>query len=198
MATQYEVEHNVQFAETQPRSRRVNMDSFFSLLNRVSDSGTATPHNNPHATPTLPDMANIFRLLQDQMQTLASTAPTAENRTFLMDLVDTLDGDILDPPDRLRGVGQEFLDALDRVGRKTLRADDDCAICKIPYLEDPYCLVVELPCKGAHRFDLECVGPWLRSKGTCPMCREEMGKKKVAAVQEDEDEDEDDMDMIYA
>ncbi|KHO01790.1 Zinc finger, RING/FYVE/PHD-type [Metarhizium album ARSEF 1941] len=172
------------------------MDSFFSLLNRISDSGTATPHNNPHATPTLPDMANIFRLLQDQMQTLASTAPTAENRSFLMDLVDALDQDILDPPDQLRGVSQEFLDSLDRVSRKKLRKDDDCAICKIPYLEDPYCLVVELPCKGAHQFDLECVGPWLRSKGTCPMCREEVGRQKPAVVQDDDEGD--DMDMIYA
>lgn len=171
------------------------MDSFFSLLNRISDSGTATPHNNPHATPTLPDMANIFRLLQDQMQTLATTAPTDENRDFLLELVNTLDQDIYDPPDRLQGVSQEFLDSLDRVNRKKLGKDDDCAICKIPYLEDQYCLVVELPCKGHHQFDLECVGPWLRSKGTCPMCREEMGKKKVVVV---EDDDEDDMDMIYA
>ncbi|TWU77667.1 hypothetical protein ED733_008183 [Metarhizium rileyi] len=193
---QLTVEHNVQFTEAPSRSRRINMDSFFSLLNRISDSGTATPHNNPHATPTLPDMANVFRLLQDQMQTLATTAPTTENRNFLLELVDTLDRDILDPPDRLQGVGQEFLDSLDRVNRKKLGRDDDCAICKIPYLEDQYCLVVELPCKGAHRFDLECVGPWLRSKGTCPMCREEMGKKKTAVVHEDDEED--DMDMIYA
>ncbi|KAK2590957.1 hypothetical protein QQS21_011353 [Conoideocrella luteorostrata] len=196
MASQYEVEHNVRLAEPPSNTRRINMSSFFSLLHRVTDSGTNTPHNNPNATPTLPDVANIFRLLQDQMQTLAATAPTDENRSFLLDLVSSLEDDINDPPTRLEGVGQEFLDALDRVNRKKLGQEDDCAICKIPYLEDQYCLVVELPCKGRHQFDLECVGPWLRSKGTCPMCREEMGKKKAVVV--DNDGDEDDMDMIYA
>ena len=89
------------------------------------------------------------------------------------------------------------MDALDRVDRKKLGKDDDCAICKVPYLEDEYCLVVELPCKGAHQFDLECVGPWLRSKGTCPMCRQEMGKKKEVPVVEEDDE-ESDGDMMYA
>ncbi|KAG5979274.1 hypothetical protein E4U54_006954 [Claviceps lovelessii] len=202
MASQYEVEHNVQFTSSGPSTRRVNMASFFSLLDRVSSSGTTTPHNNPNATPTLPDVANVFRLLQDQMQTLAATAPDHENRSFLLDLVSVLEGDINDPPSRLEGVGQDFLDALDRVSRKTLREGDDCAICRIPYLEDQYCLVVELPCKGRHRFDLECVGPWLRSKGTCPMCREEMGEKKKQKQKTDSVvepvEEDDDMDMMYA
>lgn len=128
---------------------------------------------------------------------LAATAPTNENRSFLLELALLLEGDINDPPSRLGGVDQEFLDALDRVPRRTLRGEDDCAICKVPYLEDQYCLVVELPCEGRHRFDLECVGPWLRSKGTCPMCREEMCKKKVVAPVE-EDGGEDDMDMMFA
>ncbi|KAG6010690.1 hypothetical protein E4U21_005189 [Claviceps maximensis] len=201
MASQYEVEHNVQFAPSTPSTRRINMASFFSLLDRVSSSGTTTtPHNNPNATPTLPDVANVFRLVQDQMQTLAATAPDDDNRSFLLDLVSVLEGDINDPPSRLEGVEQDFLDALDRVSRKTLGAGDDCAICRIPYLEDQYCLVVELPCKGRHRFDLECVGPWLRSKGTCPMCREEMGKKKKesADASVEGDGEEDDMDMMYA
>lgn len=172
------------------------MASFFNLLSQLSEpSGTQTPQHNPHATPTPVDTAALFRLLQDQLQTLHTTAPTEGNRTFLEQLINTLEDDIHDPPTRLQGVSQEFVDALDRVNRKTLGEDDDCAICKVPYLEDEWCLVVELPCKGAHRFDLECVGPWLRSKGTCPMCREEMGKKKEAPV---DDDDEDDEDMMYA
>jgi len=82
---------------------------------------------------------------------------------------------------------------LERVNRKKLGKDDDCAICKVPYLEDVWCLVVELPCKGRHQYDLECVGPWLRSKGTCPMCREELGKKKAPPPVEDDEDDEDPM-----
>lgn len=173
------------------------MASFFSLLNRVSEpSGTESPRNNPHATPTPVDTAELFRMLQDQLQTLHTTAPTADNRDFLEELITSLEADIHDPPTKLKGVSQEFLDTLDRVNRKKLKQDDDCAICKIPYLEDEYCLVVELPCKGHHQFDLECVGPWLRSKGNCPMCREEMGKKKEIPIVEDDEEE--DGDMMYA
>ncbi|OAQ99036.1 hypothetical protein LLEC1_08059 [Akanthomyces lecanii] len=130
-------------------------------------------------------------MLQDQLLTLHTTAPTTENRAFLEQLISSLDNEIQDPPASLKGVSQEFVDGLDRVSRKKLHDDDDCAICKIPYLEDEWCLVVELPCKGRHQFDLECVGPWLRSVGTCPMCREEMMKKKEAPVVQDDEEEED-------
>ncbi|KAI5464637.1 hypothetical protein BGZ63DRAFT_157987 [Mariannaea sp. PMI_226] len=198
MATQYEVEHNVKFSEPRRSGRRVDMASFFSLLNQLSEpAGDETPQQNPHATPTPVDTAALFRLLQDQLATLHTTAPTADNASFLEGLIASLEEDIYDPPTRLRGVSQEFLDGLDRVNRKKLAKDDDCAICKVPYLDDEYCLVVELPCKGGHRFDLECVGPWLRSKGTCPMCREEMDRKKEVPVVED-DEEEEEMDMMYA
>ncbi|CAI6098008.1 unnamed protein product [Clonostachys chloroleuca] len=195
MTTQYEVEHGVSFSEPR-RSRRVDMASFFSLLNQIgSPAGTETPQQNPHATPTPVDAAALFRLLQEQLLTLHNTAPTTDNRDFLEQLISSLEDDINDPPSRLKGVSQEFVDTLDRVNRKKLDKDEDCAICKVPYLEDEYCLVVELPCKGRHQFDLECVGPWLRSKGTCPMCREEMGKKKEIPVADDDEED--DMDMLY-
>ncbi|KAL7791996.1 hypothetical protein V8C37DRAFT_381257 [Trichoderma ceciliae] len=198
MATQYEVEHNVKFAESRRSGRRVDMASFFALLNQLDEpSGTQSPQNNPHATPTPVDTAALFRLLQSQLQTLYTTAPTTDNRTFLEELIASLEDDIHDPPTRLQGASQEFVDMLERVNRKKLDKDDDCAICKVPYLEDEYCLVVELPCQGKHRFDLECVGPWLRSKGTCPMCRDEMGRKKELPIAEDDDEEEDG-DMMYA
>ncbi|KAM4062966.1 ring finger domain-containing protein [Hirsutella rhossiliensis] len=199
MATQYEVEHNVELSEPRRPTRRVDMAPFFALLNMLSSpSGRDSPHNNPHATPTPVDTAALFRLLQDQLHTLHSTAPTPDNRAFLEQLMASLDDDIHDPPAHLRGVSQEFVDTLDRVGRKTLARDDDCAICKVPYLDDEWCLVVELPCKGRHRFDLECVGPWLRSKGTCPMCREDMGSRKRSPVPAAADDEEDDADMMYA
>ncbi|CAJ0547993.1 Ff.00g047470.m01.CDS01 [Fusarium sp. VM40] len=197
MATQYEVEHNVKFSEGRRSGRRVDMASFFSLLDQIAEpSGDQTPQHNPHATPTPVDTAALFRLLQDQLNQLHTTAPTNDNRQFLESLILTLEDDINDPPTRLAGVSQEFLDSLDRVNRKTLKKDDDCAICKVPYLEDEYCLVVELPCQGSHQFDLECVGPWLRSKGNCPMCRQEMGKKKEVPIVEDDEEE--DGDMMYA
>lgn len=172
------------------------MSSFNALLDQISDppaDGTTTPQQNPHATPTPVDSAALFRMLQDQLLTLHTTAPTPENAAFLEGLVSSLEADINDPPTKLRGVDQEFVDSLERVSRKKLGKNDDCAICKVPYLEDEWCLVVELPCKGRHQYDLECVGPWLRSKGTCPMCREELGKKKAPPPVEDDEEDEDPM-----
>jgi hypothetical protein len=158
-------------------------------------------HNNPHAVPNPTDTAALFRLLQDQMGTLATTAPTESNRTFLESLVEALELDVAHPPREIEGVSQEFLDALDRVPRKTLKDDDTCPICAERYLDDPYCLVVEMPCHGSHRFDLECVGPWLRGKGTCPLCRKEVGKRREVEVGDgkgEEEEEEDDMDGLYA
>ncbi|KAF4977001.1 hypothetical protein FDECE_18408, partial [Fusarium decemcellulare] len=46
MATQYEVEHNVKFTEPRRTGRRVDMTSFFSLLNQLAEpSGDQTPQH---------------------------------------------------------------------------------------------------------------------------------------------------------
>src|SRR5688572_15711639 len=98
------------------------MASFFNLLSQIAEpsSTSAEPHHNAHATPTPVDTAALFRLLQDQLQTLHATSPDAGNRDFLEQLITSLEADIHDPPARLQGVSQEFVDALDRVDRKKL------------------------------------------------------------------------------
>jgi hypothetical protein len=72
------------------------MSSFLSLFHQISPntdpSGEEYPHHNPHATPNGADMAGLFRLLQDQMGTLAISAPNEENRRFLQELVESLEG----------------------------------------------------------------------------------------------------------
>jgi E3 ubiquitin-protein ligase RNF115/126 len=35
-------------------------------------------------------------------------------------------------------------------------------------------VVVTLPCPGAHAFHEDCILPWLKSSGTCPVCRYEL------------------------
>ena len=49
----------------------------------------------------------------------------------------------------------------------------DCAVCKEQFslgTEDPdEQVVVTLPCK--HPFHDGCITPWLKSSGTCPVCR---------------------------
>ncbi|KAH9884091.1 hypothetical protein F4778DRAFT_788009 [Xylariomycetidae sp. FL2044] len=206
----YEVEHNISAAKDRPHRRRPDMSSFTSHLHQIStdddndNDDNATPshhnHHHAHAGPTPVDLAALFRLVQDQFATLALDAPTDANRRFLEELATALERDIGAPPDRVPGVSQEYLDALDRVARKALKRDDTCPICAEPHLDDPYCLVVELPCPGRHRYDLECVGPWLQSKGTCPMCRADLTKKKTVVVPKAEDgdeEEEEDVDGLY-
>ena len=51
--------------------------------------------------------------------------------------------------------------------------EKDCAVCKEQFqlgTEDPdEQIVVTLPCK--HPFHQPCIVPWLKSSGTCPVCR---------------------------
>jgi hypothetical protein len=147
------------------------MSTFTSHLHQLTTDPSSS--TTPRAGPTPVDMAGLFHLVQDQLVTLAADAPTQANRDFLASLVEVLERDADSPPDRVAGVDQAYLDGLDRVSRKKLQSDAEgaCPICAEKYLDDPYPLVVELPCHGSHTFDLECVGPWLQSKGTCPMCR---------------------------
>lgn len=95
------------------------------------------------------------------------------------------------------GVSDSYLDSLVRVSRPALQktVDEKCAICACRFLDDEYPLVVELPCPGKHRFDLECVGPWLKLHASCPLCRKDLLKPKepIAKVEEDTEEDFDDM-----
>ncbi|KAI1453207.1 hypothetical protein F4805DRAFT_462038 [Annulohypoxylon moriforme] len=189
----YEVEHNIKAPARPPHKRRPDMSSFTSQLHQIS------PDSDDHSRlgPTPVDAAGLYRLVHDQFATLIQDAPTSENQSFLSGLMSDLEGDIEAPPDHIPGVRQEYLDSLDRVPKKQLKKDDSCPICAEHYLDDPYPLVVELPCHGNHKFDLECVGPWLQSKGTCPMCRKDLTKKKVVDVPKDDEEEEDDVDGLY-
>lgn len=202
MSTPYEVEHNVLPGETGVRApnRRVDMSSFFSFLSQITTepapgSLETERHHNPHAQANPVDTANLLRLLQDQFATLLADSPSADNRTFLQALIQEIDADVSDLP-ALHGVSQDFIDNLDRVSKKALvgpRGQEQCAICACKFTDDPHPLVVELPCNPHHCFDLECIAPWLRSRGTCPMCRRDFVKKKEQVQIEDSEEEYDDM-----
>ncbi|EGF99169.1 uncharacterized protein MELLADRAFT_73436 [Melampsora larici-populina 98AG31] len=94
-----------------------------------------------------------------------------------------------------------------KVDAKTLESEiGECAICKDAFMMEEECM--ELPCH--HIFHSEdCITPWLKRNGTCPVCRfslvkdptddpddvplnaEGSGARDDDAPSEDEDEDED-------
>ena len=54
---------------------------------------------------------------------------------------------------------------------------------------DPYPLVVRLPCHKDHKFDMECIAPWLRLHATCPLDRKDLSKKKPPPPPPKDEED---------
>ena len=90
---------------------------------------------------------------------------------------------------------------LDRVPKTSLKPSQTCPICNNPFLDDKYPLVVRLPCHSTHMFDMECIRPWLRLKGTCPLDRVDFGKqereKAEARRKKPVDDDEEEWDGMY-
>ncbi|CAL3962589.1 hypothetical protein PZA11_000294 [Diplocarpon coronariae] len=192
MANPYEVEHSIK-TSSQSRTRRPDMSSFFNQLSQIEVSST---RHNRHAVPTPVEVAAADRLVQEQYRALLASAPrsNAENAALLESLIAALGEDIEDPPAKVAGVPQSYLDELERVPKRTLKKTETCPICNECFLDDAYPLVVRLPCHATHKFDLECVGPWLRLQGTCPLDRKVLLKKReVPEVEVEEDEDYDEM-----
>ncbi|KAH7346598.1 hypothetical protein BKA65DRAFT_280866 [Rhexocercosporidium sp. MPI-PUGE-AT-0058] len=198
MANPYEVEHNIETSAPKPRTRRPSMSSFFNQLSQIETETLSTPTNNVHSTPTPVDVAAAERLLQEQFRALLSTSEDADPNTHLLEsLITDLDSLITSPPTKVSGVPQSYLDELERVDKKHLKKSDTCPICNEAFLDDKFPLVVELPCHRTHRFDLECVGPWLRLQGTCPLDRKRLVKEKVV-VEKAPEEEEEDYDEMFA
>jgi len=110
----------------------------------------------------------------------------------LRGMIEDLEGRAANPPTKLEGVPDSYLDGLERVPKSMLKKDAACPICSEPFLDDEYPLVVRLPCNDKHLFDLECIRPWLKLNPTCPLDRKELLKKKETPPRDDEEEDYDD------
>jgi len=171
------------------------MSSFFNQLSQIeTESNSSRTHNNPNALPTPVEIAAAERLLQDQFSTLLQISDNPDHGAFLEGLITSVQEQIEDPPEKVSGVPQSYLDELERVPKKALKKNDVCPICAEKFLDYEYPLVVQLPCHKTHKFDLECVGPWLRLQGTCPLDRKDLMKKKeVPKVEKEEEEDYDEM-----
>jgi len=201
----YEVEHNIPTKEEKPeQSRRPDLSTFFSTLELV-DTSDAQAHNNVHAVPQPADIVAAYRSLANAFEVMRGDRgriPGDEDREhtdggdddLLGEMIELLQQSADNPPAELKGCPDSFLDELERVPNKTLNKTDECPICVNPFLEDQYPLVVQLPCHKDHRFDLDCIRPWLKLNSTCPLDRKELYKKKQPPPpEEDGEEDYDDM-----
>ncbi|KAK8210633.1 hypothetical protein IWZ01DRAFT_503706 [Phyllosticta capitalensis] len=180
----YEVEHGIKADEAKPHDggRRPDLSTFYSALDQLDDSREA--RHNPHALPTPADLAALYDMLADAIALMQGSGDTH------IEMIDQLRNLANNPPREVHGVPDSFLDALDRVPKKALKKDDQCNICGLPFLDDPYPLVVELPCHPSHRFDLECIRPWLKINTTCPLDRKDLMKKKTPPPPPPDDDEE--------
>jgi len=204
----YEVEHNIPSTDSRPSNRRPDLSTFFSSLELVDTSDEHT-HHNVHAVPQPENMTAAYRLLANAFQMMAQNRgpqnqdpqnqdPQIAGDDILASMIETLQQSANDPPRELQGVPDSFLDELERVPKKALKKTDECPICCNPFLDDEYPLVVRLPCHKDHRFDLECIRPWLKLNSTCPLDRKLLIKKKEKPVTQKIDDEEEDWDDFYA
>jgi hypothetical protein len=182
------VEHGVDLNAERKQSRRPDPSSFMSMFSQIRDEDSSRPHNNPHATATPVAVRDVILLAMDGYQQIATASINDGHEEFLHQLVETLANQAESA--KIQGVSQEFIDALERVPKIKLKKTDMCPICAELFLNDEHPLVVRLPCHPSHKFDLECIAPWLKLQGTCPLDRKELDKKKkvgpVVPLEDDE------------
>ncbi|KAK2784163.1 hypothetical protein FQN53_008772 [Emmonsiellopsis sp. PD_33] len=234
----YEVEHSTTPASStpnrnnnttpRPAARRPDLSSFFATLSEITPNPSET-RTRPYAVPVPGDVAAAYRSLAEALNIMRHETGdegfpvhdgrdeglgnvTDEDATggagLLSNMISLLLREAEAPPREVEGVGEGFCDALDRVPVSSLKPTQSCPICSNPFLDDPYPLVVRLPCHTSHLFDLECVRPWLRLRGTCPLDRTDFGKKEREKERErverlmkkgngEGDEDDEEWDGMY-
>jgi len=178
----YEVEHNVNLSQAPKRSsRRPDLSTFYATVNETYGEEDS---NNPHTLPTPENVTAAYRLAADAYEIILSEH--GDENPALRAMIDLLDSTATAPPTKREGVSDTFLSELERVPKSKLKKDDCCPICSEPFLDDEYPLVVRLPCHADHKFDLECIQPWLKLNPTCPLDRKELVKKKEPPPVDDE------------
>lgn len=210
------MEHNIKPAEPPKETpRRPDLSTFFSTLSQVDTSGSNAPRNaNSIPEPgqvsaAYRTLAHAFQMMQggrpdEPNSALPTTTTTTTDSPLLSFLVQSLLSDAEDPPRKVEGVSDEYLSGLERIPKARLKPDDSCPICSNAFLEDSHPLVVRLPCKGEHVFDLDCIAPWLKLNPTCPMDRQRLVKSEEEKARERErlrkeaEEEEGEYDDMYA
>lgn len=175
--TSYETEH----AQDSPihsnaPARRPDLSTFFSTLSEIAPDN-AENRTREGAVPVPGDVSAAFRSLAEAFGMMRRDNDNAD--TDLMDsMIEALMSSAERPPTEVKGVDDEYIHNLERVHIKKVKKDADCPICGNAYSEDLHPLIVRLPCHPTHIFDLECVRPWLKLNGTCPLDRADLAKRE--------------------
>ena len=158
------------------RPRRPDLSTFFSTLSQITPD-SSVPRNREHAVPVPNEISAAFRTLADAFGVMRQDSEGADGE-LLDSLIESLMTSAERPPREVEGVDEEYIADLERVNIKKMKEDADCPICGNPFSDDPHPLIVRLPCHPTHVFDLECVRPWLRLKGTCPLDRVDLAERQ--------------------
>ncbi|KAI5963403.1 hypothetical protein KGF57_001281 [Candida theae] len=197
----YEEEHNI--TRTQPvqddsQRRGRHHETLSGIIDSFIHSHQTYHDHNSDAVPSFEDRFTESTTSLESISAALNQLRSLDNS----DLADSL-LNILDSNPKQKGVNAEFLDTLERVPVSQLSDDEFCPICTNKFKDDKYPLIVKLPCgvkNSKHYFDLECIGPWLMTNSTCPMCRtnvlevEENRRKRIEeeirkAREDDSEED---------
>ncbi|RAH79275.1 hypothetical protein BO86DRAFT_367002 [Aspergillus japonicus CBS 114.51] len=212
---------------TSTHPRRPDLSTFFATLSEITPDESSSTHR-PHAVPVPRDISAAFYTLAEALNvmrrdggggggggaTIAAAAAggipsfgpedtdtNGNGNELLTEMIGSLLQSAERPPKEVEGVSEEFCDVLDRVPKASLNSSQVCPICNNSFLEDQYPLVVRLPCHPTHLFDLECVRPWLRLRGTCPLDRTDFAKqereKAEARRKPAVDDEEEEWDGMY-
>lgn len=195
------------------------MSTFLSSFDHVNTENT----QNPNVEPTPGDLSAVYRNAAEYFEALRRTNPGEGEHEAGADTISRMIEELWvgheHPPTKNKGVSEVFIAGtspclrgfvrtemraltnhrildLDRIPKKNLKAGDSCPICRMPFLDDEYPLVVRLPCHKEHIFDLECLQPWLKMNNSCPLDRKELEKKKAPPPPPQDDEEE--YDDMYA
>lgn len=191
------VEHGVAEEKPKPAPRRPDMSSFFSQVERT-DPSTSTKsgsqQNNRNALPEPEQVSATFQLLGEGITSLLHTHGPTDASDFMLQIIQE---NMINPPKKLEGMSDQWMTDLERIPKSKLQKDWDCPICGQRFLDDPYPLVVKLPCNDKHRFDYDCIRPWLKINTTCPLDRRDFKLKEKTPPPVVDDDEEDDDNGLY-
>lgn len=153
------------------RNRETLTDILDSFINRSHNHNRNDSNNNGNSSDSAAYDSNYASITSVEALAAALDQLRAmDNSSFADSLLSILDNQ----SSKTKGVQPDFLDTLERVSVKDIEdVGASCPICTNRFKDDKYPLIVKLPCTGSvkHVFDLECIGPWLMTNSTCPMCR---------------------------